>query len=327
MILGCAMLSHTYYIGNACFHRAYNTFDIYHSVFLRNDPSYDKVIVSPEWQNYPVIDLYGTEIDLNASNLLDTVTNNPSCCCLGDDQFRLSIGDKFVHLAMGQSKLNFPGFLLTNADLKFPNYGKPICCPYSALDICFAAQQAMVSDGGTFVVYSKHPQCYEDRCDLIFDVIPDANKVGRFLVRYPFISFAGKGRCGGRKYFVGFEQAYNPKDEFFDIAIFRIDCNIIRYVLLPNKKILSLNSVSRQSLIDSGFVRMTNETSGGQEETWHCGTADDFVKATTCGEHVSELRITTSIFCNNGIEMKFPIQEQSLKKISPPDYIERRSSK
>ena len=89
--MGCAMRGHSYCVGNACFHRADHPLDIYHSILLRNNPSYDKVIVTPQWQDYPIIDLYGTEVNLNDVDLVDSVTNNLNCICVGDKEFRLSM--------------------------------------------------------------------------------------------------------------------------------------------------------------------------------------------------------------------------------------------
>lgn len=325
LIMGCAMRGHSYCVGNACFHRSDHPLDIYHSILLRNNPSYDKVIVTPQWQDYPIIDLYGTEVNLNDEDLIDSVTNNLNCICVGDKEFRLSVADKYVHLIMGESRGGIPGFLLTNADLKFPNCGSLVCCPYSALELSLVARQAGVSKGGTFVVYGKPDQRNDDMYDLIFDIFPCVNKVGRFMERYPFISFADNGNVdGNKKYFVGFDEASNPKDELFDTAIFRLDGNIIRCIQLPNKKSLSPNTVSRQSLIDSGFVKMINEVQKHREEEWRCGTTDDFVEATISGECVSRLRIETRILCKDDLLLALPIQEIDLKKIALPDYIERR---
>ena len=328
LIAGCATRGHVYHVGNACFHRAYHSLDFYHSLLSRNNPSYDKVILSPEWQDYPILNLHGLKIDLNDSNLVTLVTNNPSCHILSNGEFRLAIADRYVHLMLTKSDVSFPGFLLTNADLEFPDTGGVVRWPYSASKLSIAAQSAGVSHGGVFLVYGKHNQWDDELRDLIFDFLPEVNKVGRFSVRYPLISFAGDSNAeGNNKCFVGYVDAWNPKDEFFDKSIFRLDHNLVRCICLPGGKIISTNAITHQSVVDLGFVEKENKTFGERDEIWRLDCDDAFVEVAFRGERVSRLRATTSILCKDDLEITFPIQETKLENLSCPDYIERRMSK
>ncbi len=330
VLMGCATRGHSFYVGTACFHRAYNILDIYHCFLMRNSPDYDKVIVSPEWQEYPVLDLQGLKIDLNACDLVGKITNNPSCHVLDNGEIQLSVADKYIHLITRNQGSSISRFLLTNADLKFPCAGSLVSWPYSATELSLSSQRSKVSDGGVFLVYGKPEQWDGGVYDLIFDIIPEVNKVGRFAERYPLISFAGYDKVDGkRKRFLGLDGAENPKDEFFDLAIFRLDGDFVRYIRLPNGRIISPCAVTLQSLIDLGFAKVEGDCKGvnSEEEKWRLGSDDAFVEVTFCRGRISRLCITTGIFCKNGQEMLFPIQETRLKNQSQPDYVERRTSK